>query len=79
MKREPSLTIGAITAAVTAILGLLVAFGLPLSNAQEAAILAVIGPVAVLVGALVIRSKVTPSADPRDVAGNPLSTAGPVD
>ncbi|MGA5306526.1 hypothetical protein [Micromonospora taraxaci] len=39
---EPLVTIGTITAAVTAVLGLLVAFGLPISDDQQARILGVI-------------------------------------
>ncbi|MEU8220920.1 hypothetical protein AB0C47_34830 [Micromonospora taraxaci] len=39
---EPLVTVGAITAAVTAVLGLLVAFGLPISDDQQARILGVI-------------------------------------
>ncbi|MEK8107397.1 hypothetical protein NKG94_23770 [Micromonospora sp. M12] len=39
---EPLVTIGTITAAVTAVIGLLVAFGLPVSDDQQARILGVI-------------------------------------
>ncbi|RAN92669.1 hypothetical protein GAR05_06161 [Micromonospora saelicesensis] len=47
---EPLFTVGALTAAVTAVLALLVAFGLPISDDQQAAVLGVVavaGPLAV--------------------------------
>lgn len=49
--REPVWSAGALTATVTAILALVVAFGLPLTAAQEAAILGVAAVVAPLVAA----------------------------
>lgn len=42
MKREPVITTSLITAAATATIALLVAFGLPLTDAQQQAILAVV-------------------------------------
>ena len=58
LKVEPAL----VTGAVSAILVLVAAFGLPLSEDQKAAILGSIVPVLVLVQALVTRGQVTPNA-----------------
>lgn len=58
IKSEPALVSGA----VQAVLALLIAFGLPLSDVQTASILAV--SAAVL--AFVVRSKVTPVDGPAD-------------
>ena len=51
-----------VTGAVSAILVLVTAFGLPLSEDQKAAVLGSIVPVLVLVQALVTRGQVTPNA-----------------
>ena len=58
LKVEPAL----VTGAVSAILVLATAFGLPLSEDQKAAVLGSIVPVLVLVQALVTRGQVTPNA-----------------
>lgn len=55
---EPALTVGTITAAVTAVLALIVAFGLNLTAGQSAAILGVVAVIAPLVSAYVTRGKV---------------------
>lgn len=60
MKNEPVVTVASITALVAAVLALLVAFGLPLSNDEQQAILGLAAVVAPLVAALVARRKVTP-------------------
>lgn len=65
MNREPLVTTATITALVSAVIGLLVVFGVPLSKEQEAAILGVVAVVAPLVVGLVARGKVTPTSDPR--------------
>ena len=57
LKVEPAL----VTGAVSAILVLVAAFGLPLSEDQKAAVLGSIVPVLVLVQALVTRGQVTPN------------------
>lgn len=57
LKVEPAL----VTGAVSAILVLVTAFGLPLSEDQKAAVLGTIVPVLVLVQALVTRGQVTPN------------------
>ena len=58
LKVEPAL----VTGAVSAILVLVTAFGLPLSEDQKAAVLGSVVPVLVLVQALVTRGQVTPNA-----------------
>lgn len=55
MSTEPAAIIGAITAAATAIIGLLVAFGIDFTSQQQAAILGVVAVVAPLVAAFVTR------------------------
>lgn len=58
LKVEPAL----VTGAVSAVLVLVTAFGLPLTEDQKAAVLGSIVPVLVLVQALVTRGQVTPNA-----------------
>lgn len=76
MNREPLITAAGITAAVTAAVGLLVAFGVHISDGQTTAILGVIAVLAPIVTALASRGKVTPVAAPQDNAGNELTPAG---
>lgn len=52
---EPVVTVGAISAAVAAVIALLVAFGLNLSADQTAAIMGVVAVIAPVVAALVAR------------------------
>lgn len=52
MQKEPAVTVATITAFVTAIIGLLVAFGLNISQEQQDAVLGVIGPSFVVILAL---------------------------
>ncbi|MDN4174747.1 hypothetical protein QWY28_17430 [Nocardioides sp. SOB77] len=89
MNREPALTVGTVTAAVTAVLALLVAFGLDLTSEQQAAILGVVGVLAPIVATVITRTKVSPAntvvaqrtADGTVIAGEgAVVTAGiPVD
>ena len=58
LKVEPAL----VTGAVSAVLVLVTAFGLPLTEDQKAAVLGSVVPVLVLVQALVTRGQVTPNA-----------------
>lgn len=59
---EPALSVGAITASATAIIGLVVAFWPDLlSEDQKVAILAVVAVAAPMIVAAVTRGKVTPS------------------
>ena len=60
MKNEPLVTVGGVTAAVAALLSVLVAFGVPLSDGQQTALLGLVGVLAPIAVALVARSKVTP-------------------
>lgn len=61
MNREPLITVASITAAVVAVLSLLTAFGMPLTDDQRQAILGVVAVAAPLVVGLVARAKVTPN------------------
>lgn len=59
--REPVITIGTISLVVSALLTLLVSFGVPISNAQLDAVLQFVAAVAPLaVGYFLARQKVTP-------------------
>lgn len=60
MKNEPAVTVASLTAVVTALLALLTAFGLNLSQDQTAAILGVVAVLAPLVSGFITRGKVTP-------------------
>lgn len=60
MKNEPAITIASLTAAVAAVIGLLVAFGVSLSDDQQKAILSVVAVVGPLVAGYFTRGKVTP-------------------
>ena len=62
MKNEPLVTLASITAGATALLGLLVAFGVPLTEEQQVAVLAVVAVAAPFVVALAGRGQVTPNA-----------------
>ena len=62
MKNEPAITVASITAGVTALLALLAAFGLPLTEEQRTAILGVVAVLAPLAVGLIARRSVTPSA-----------------
>ena len=72
MNREPVAIIGAVTAAATAILALVVAFGLDVSPDQQAAILGVVAVLAPLTATLVTRSWVyAPATVERLTPGDP--------
>lgn len=62
MKTEPVITTSLITAAATAIIALLVAFGLPLTGAQQQAILAVVAVAAPLL-VIAARGWTVPASD----------------
>lgn len=62
MNNEPAVTVGTITAVVSALLTLLAAFGLNLSADQTAAVVGVVAVLAPLVAAFITRRKVTPVA-----------------
>lgn len=62
MKYEPLISISSIVAGATAIVALLVAFGVPLTEDQKVAILGFVGVLAPVIVALVTRGRVTPNA-----------------
>ena len=62
MKHEPLISVSSIVAAATAVIALLVAFGVPLTEDQKVAILGLVGVIAPVIVALVTRGKVTPNA-----------------
>ena len=62
MKYEPLISISSIVAGATAVIALLVAFGVPLTEDQKVAILGLVGVLAPVIVALVTRGKVTPNA-----------------
>jgi hypothetical protein len=65
MQSEPVISVSLVTALVTALLGALVAFGVPLTGEQQTAILALTAAIcAIIVGSGVFaRSFVTPVKD----------------
>lgn len=75
--REPAVTIGVLTTAVTALLALLVAFGIDLSQGQQVAILGVIAGVGPLVVAFVTRGRVAPASTVVAQQVNGAVIAGP--
>ena len=75
MKTEPLVTLASITAGATALLGLLVAFGVPLTEGQQVAVLAVVAVAAPFVVALAGRGQVTPNASVVELA-LPVNTPG---
>lgn len=64
MRREPLVTVAFVLAAVGAILALLKAFGVDVTNEQQAAISGITSVIAPLLVAVLVRPKVTPVADP---------------
>lgn len=75
MNREPLLTKASWVALVTAVIAVAVAFGLPLSDEQQKALIALAGVLAPVAAAVWARGQVTPVADPRDDDGQPLRKA----
>lgn len=63
MNREPLLTAGGILAIVAAAVGVVVAFGVQLTDTQTGAILTLVGVLAPLLVAFLGRRKVTPDVD----------------
>lgn len=64
---EPLITVGSITAVVAGALGAAVAFGLPITDTQQAAVLAVIAVLAPIVVAVWGRAKVFSPATVRSL------------
>lgn len=69
---QPVLTSTTIIALVTAVIALVVAFGVELTNEQTAAILGVVGVVAPIAVGIYSSRKTTPLAEPQDKDGTPL-------
>lgn len=61
MKREPVITVGSVGAFVAAVIAVLVAFGVPLTDDQQKAILGLVSVVAPIVVAVIARRFVTPT------------------
>ena len=61
--REPAITVGTVSALVSAVLALLVVLGLSLPDGFEAAILAVLAAAAPIIAGIITRAKVTPTQD----------------
>lgn len=73
---EPAVTVGTVTAAVAAVVSLLVAFGVELSQDQQVAILGLVAVVAPVLVGLVVRGKVVPLVNIDEVADDEF-LAGP--
>ena len=71
---EPALSTGSITAAVTAILALLVAYGFDISQEQQVAILGVVAVIAPIVVAVITRSQVFSPASTARIANEAAVT-----
>lgn len=67
-KTEPARLVSAITAALTAIFSVVAAFGLPISDAQQTAILGAVAPIvaAIMLAGEIIRGQVTPVKKAQD-------------
>lgn len=73
--RNPLLAVGTVTAAATAVVAVLVSFGVPLTDDQQAAVLGLVGVLAPLVVAAVGRSRVyAPATVARLLATRPRTT-----
>ena len=77
MKTEPLVSIGSITAAATALIALLVAFGAPLTEEQQIAILGVVAVAAPIAVAIAARPRVTPNGKVVEWADREEVLAGP--
>jgi uncharacterized membrane protein len=60
MQTEPAVLTGVILAVISAVLALVVAFGVDVSTDQAAAIMGTATAVLALIGAVIVRSRVTP-------------------
>jgi hypothetical protein len=63
VKNEPAVTIGGLTAAAAALIAVALAFGVPLTDGQQAAILGAVAVVGPLVAAFLTRARVTPAGN----------------
>jgi hypothetical protein len=76
MTNEPVAVITSVIAFISAVIAMLPLFGVPLTAEQAAGIMAVVVAAGGVVSTLLIRSQVTPVANPRDNDGNELTAAG---
>ena len=74
MATEPAAIIGTITAIVTALIAFAVAFGINLSDDQQAAILGLVAALAPIVAALLTRRKVYSTASTQKIANRSAET-----
>lgn len=63
LKRQPALALGSIGPVVTALLGLAIAMGVPLTEDQQAAILVTSGSLITLVTSFMVKNRVSPVAE----------------
>ncbi|HCS2945681.1 TPA: hypothetical protein OQU49_004275 [Shigella flexneri] len=61
MSKEPAITIGSISAGVGAVIALCVAFGVPLTEDQQIAILGVVAAMGPIIAAVITRRFVSPT------------------
>lgn len=73
MTNEPVAVITSVIAFISAVIALLPLFGVPLSAEQAAGIMAAVVALGGVVSTLLIRSQVTPVANPYDNDGNRLT------
>lgn len=75
LKREPARWGAALISLITALMALLVAFGVEITNAQQEAILGFVAALVAVATPIIVnewvRRKVTPVEDPRTVDGQP--------
>lgn len=76
MTNEPVAVTTSVIAFISAVIAMLPLFGVPLTAEQAAGIMAVVVAAGGVVSTLLIRSQVTPVANPRDNDGNELTAAG---
>lgn len=74
MKEEAAISVGSITAAVTAVLALLVAYGFDISQEQQTALLGVVAVLAPVIVGIVTRSKVYSEASAQKIANSSATT-----
>lgn len=78
MSREPLITTAVITAVIAALITLLKAFGVPITEEQQGAINQFLVVLAPLIVAGIARVYVTPLSAPRDTDNVPLTRPGDV-
>ena len=74
MKEEPAVSVGSITAAVTAVITLLVAYGADINQEQQTAILGVVAVIAPVIVGIVTRSRVYSEASAQRAANEAAAT-----